>query len=555
MSSLSSVLPKPKNQSVSSSKSQFAERSIDQIVATKNAPPPYRSRAGWIPRAPEDFGDGGAFPEIHVAQYPLNMGRKTSKGGNTISLQVDAEGNVQYDAIAKHGHSDSRTIHSHFKDLVPLRQRADVGEVNLERPSEDDVQETAERTRAALEKIVQGKITASQPKSVNVQNDIKAQFIRYTPHQQNGQNSAAKQRIVQMVEAPVDPMEPSKFKHKKVPRGPPSPPAPVMHSPPRKVTAEEQQAWIIPPCVSNWKNAKGYTIPLDKRLAADGRGIQEVKINDNFAKLSEALYAADRHTREEVRQRQLMEQKISQKQKAAQEEHLRMLAQRAREERAGISTTSQPSRSSRPSAADMASSSEDEDDDRAKEREKIRRDKERERERELRLSRMGADTKMKYAEKSQSREISEKIALGLAKPSASKESMFDSRLFNQSEGIGSGFKDDEAYNLYDKPLFTGSSANSIYKIKQNTDSELYGGGNEEEINKMLKQDRFGKELGSRGFKGTEGAQRSDGPVQFEKPTAEPDLFGFDQFNTSLKDMKGKRGHEESSSDARKKYKD
>ena len=35
------------------------------------------------------------------------------------------------------------------------------------------------------------------------------------------------------------------------------------------------------------QNPKGYTIPLDKRLAADGRGLQEVQINDNFAKLSE----------------------------------------------------------------------------------------------------------------------------------------------------------------------------------------------------------------------------------------------------------------------------
>ena len=34
------------------------------------------------------------------------------------------------------------------------------------------------------------------------------------------------------------------------------------------------QDWKIPPCISNWKNAKGYTIPLDKRLAADGRGLQ-----------------------------------------------------------------------------------------------------------------------------------------------------------------------------------------------------------------------------------------------------------------------------------------
>tara|TARA_B100000482_G_scaffold186261_1_gene163736 strand:+ start:756 stop:911 length:156 start_codon:yes stop_codon:yes gene_type:complete len=37
------------------------------------------------------------------------------------------------------------------------------------------------------------------------------------------------------------------------------------------------------------QNPKGYTIPLDKRLAADGRGLQEVQINDNFAKLSEVI--------------------------------------------------------------------------------------------------------------------------------------------------------------------------------------------------------------------------------------------------------------------------
>ena len=75
----------------------------------------------------------------------------------------------------------------------------------------------------------------------------------------------------------MDPMEPSRHKHKKVPRGPPDDPVPVMHSPPRKVSVEDQEAWKIPPCISNWKNAKGYTIPLDKRLAADGRGLQEVR--------------------------------------------------------------------------------------------------------------------------------------------------------------------------------------------------------------------------------------------------------------------------------------
>lgn len=52
-----------------------------------------------------------------------------------------------------------------------------------------------------------------------------------------------------------------------------------MHSPPRNITAKDQADWKIPPCISNWKNAKGYTIPLDKRLAADGRGLQASKLS------------------------------------------------------------------------------------------------------------------------------------------------------------------------------------------------------------------------------------------------------------------------------------
>ena len=41
-------------------------------------------------------------------------------------------------------------------------------------------------------------------------------------------------------------------------------------------------------------SSQGYTIPLDKRLASDGRGLQDHTINDNFAKLAQALYTADR---------------------------------------------------------------------------------------------------------------------------------------------------------------------------------------------------------------------------------------------------------------------
>lgn len=76
---------------------------------------------------------------------------------------------------------------------------------------------------------------------------------------------------------PTDPLEPPKYRHKKVAPGPPSPPVPVMQSPPRKVTVADQKYWKIPPCVSNWKNIKGYTIPLDKRLASGGRHLEEVR--------------------------------------------------------------------------------------------------------------------------------------------------------------------------------------------------------------------------------------------------------------------------------------
>lgn len=210
-----------------------------------------------------------------------------------------------------------------------------------------------------------------------------------------------------MVEMPVDPMEPPKHHHKKVPRGPPSPPPPVLHSPPRKVTAKEQADWVIPPCISNWKNAKGYTIPLDKRLAADGRGLQDVQINDNFAKLSEALALASRHAQDEVRQRALMQQKVAQKEKESKEQNLRALAQRARDERAGIVSSSTSGAAAQDSgnarkqdSGSESGSDEDSDDDEAKqkaarERDALRKERQQEREKDLRMSRMGSEQKAK----------------------------------------------------------------------------------------------------------------------------------------------------------------
>jgi SNW domain-containing protein 1 len=89
-------------------------------LAVQKEAPPYLRRAGFVPRKPEDFGDGGAFPEIHVAQYPLEMGRDAAaRGAKTLAISVDADGDVSYDAILRQGANRDRTIYSDHKALVP----------------------------------------------------------------------------------------------------------------------------------------------------------------------------------------------------------------------------------------------------------------------------------------------------------------------------------------------------------------------------------------------------------------------------------------------------
>ena len=532
----------------------------------KSGPPPYGKRSGWRPRGQEDFGDGGAFPEIPVAQYPLDMGRKGQSSSNALAVQVDAEGKVKYDAIARQGHNDQRIVHASFKDLIPLRQRADAGDIDLDRPSEEEVKASTERTRDALAKLVSGAVAAQKPKNVNVGSRKDPTYVRYTPANQMGDNTRKNDRIMKIVERQQDPMEPPKFKHKKIPRGPPSPPPPVMHSPPRKLTAEDQEAWKIPPPVSNWKNPKGYTVPLDKRLAADGRGLQDVTINDKFAQFAEALFTADRHAREEVKQRALMQQRLAEKEKAQKEDHLRMLAQKAREERAGGAGGRRASRTSR-SRSGSYSESESErsgsDDEEVREREKMRAEKRREEERKLRQSRMGAERRVQMMAREQNRDISEKVALGLAKPTQSSEGMFDSRLFNRTSGFDSGFNEDQAY---DKPLFAAQDAiSSIDRPRANMDDGDDEEAAEAEMGKIQRSNRF-EALGKGTFKGSADVEVSsslrgvvintnvmvqarEGPVQFEKDTG--DVFNVDEFLSKVGETSNKREYGLQESDDRK----
>ncbi|XP_071525067.1 puff-specific protein Bx42 isoform X2 [Panulirus ornatus] len=491
---------------------QQAQLQQQALVTASRAAPPYGHRKGWVPRSQEDFGDGGSFPECHVAQYPLGMGKGGGDGGggggggttsNALAVQLDDKGKVKYDVLARQGHSKDKIVYSKLMDLLPTAITSE-DDPELQRPSMEEIEDTTEKTRQALEKLTQGKISSAMPIRC-VEKQAPAQYIRYTPSQQGVSfNSGATQRVIRMVEQPKDPMEPPKFKiNKKIPRGPPSPPAPVMHSPTRKVTVKEQQEWRIPPCVSNWKNAKGYTIPLDKRLAADGRGLQSVHINEKFAKLAEALYIADRKAREQVEMRAQLEKKMAQKEKVRKEELLKVLARKAREEHAGLVSSGLS-------------------DEAEREREKLRQDRARERKRETAVSNSTADKRGKLANRE--RDVTEQIALGLPQNTAGGgEAQFDQRLFNQSRGMDTGFGDDEAYNVYDAPWReSGSLGSNIYRPTRASETD-YGAG----IEQLMSTSRF---VPDRGFSGADTSTSRSGPVEFQRSGAgdekdEDDLFG------------------------------
>lgn len=523
---LKSILPAPK-QMVVETYHPAADAPLYPSAKklAKCTAPPYGKRLGWIPRTDEDFGDGGAYPEIHVPQFPLGMGKKEGLAGGIVGssqslvpLATDAAGNVRFDAIAQFGHAPGRVVHSRPVDMMAKS----YDDEELQRPDENTIMEITEKTRRALEVKVDSRVKNNLPTHIEGHKTSEAQFFRYTPSSTSAAHAAgAGQRLVRMVSAAVDPMEPPKFKNVKAPRAPPSPPAPVMHSPPKKLTKEERDMWNIPPCISNWKNNKGYTIPLDKRLAADGRGLQETTINAGFAKLAEVLLIAEQNAREEISKRAAVAKQLALQERQRREKELREVAAQARMERAGLA---------------QVAAKETEEERRARlERERLREERRLEREREHRLEAMGR--KVRSAEE---RDISEKIALGIP-VQRSQESLFDQRLFNQTGGLDSGFGDDESYNVYDKPLFGSEREHALYRAPTRDAYE----DEKVDLDKLARTDRFRPD---RDFQGVDRSSRQEprkGPVEFEKDTAEADPFGINDFLSEAKSSSRKRDRESS----------
>ena len=67
-------------------------------------PPAFRRvrRAGGT-ISPDDFADGGAYPEVHQAQYPPGFGPKGATKTGGVQVTMNASGETNYDAIVTAG--------------------------------------------------------------------------------------------------------------------------------------------------------------------------------------------------------------------------------------------------------------------------------------------------------------------------------------------------------------------------------------------------------------------------------------------------------------------
>lgn len=206
--------------------------------------------------------------------------------------------------------------------------------------------------------------------------------------------------------------------------------------------------------------------------------------NERFAGFAEALYLAEKHAREEVEQRGRVVGQIDHQRREVHDAHIREVASRARAE-----------------------------DHKSKEKE--------------------------------SRDISEPYKLGKAHMRITgEEHLYDTRLFDKSSGLTSGFADDESYDLYDKPLFkTGAAAiDAIYRpSNERIDLEAHGHGQHIDYKHVQPTRAFSGTRTDGIFK--EGAIQFDEPVPLSKSnvtgqtrdkSTEEDPFGLNKFISDAK---------------------
>ena len=402
----------------------------------------------------------------------------------------------------------------------------------LQKPSEESTLQNIYNTKKALEKLSNHRIKTYQSfktNNLNVDsnknNQLCYKYINYQFDSNNNNNSNKNSHLIKLVALPVDPLSNLKYKHHKIPLSNTNEKnfVPVLHSAPAPLSLEEQKKWKIPPCVNMSNNPKGLVIPLDIRLANDGRNLREYKANKNFAKFADILAMTEKKVRKEIEERNKIAQSIQIAAAMKKEKELKEAAKQARMERKSYtnknSTNNNSSMVYSLDTSDILNNKEEEGNyllknkrERSKDKEENER-KERNELREIRKRDIEYERRLELIKQyeKEGRDINDKILLG-QNNMINNNNVIDSRLYELEGGIENPFDYNEDCQVYDKPLFNGK--NKLSNIYKNFNS-LGGENSKKLMGKILSQKGklFNSDLEAIN-------SRKEGPVQFEKANKE-----------------------------------
>ena len=399
----------------------------------------------------------------------------------------------------------------------------------LKKPSEESTLQNIYNTKKALEKLSNHRIKTYQSFKTNnlnldsnKNNQLTYKYINYQFDSQN--NSSKNSHLIKLVALPVDPLSNIKYRHHKIPLSNTNEKnfVPVLQTPSKPLSLEEQKKWKIPPCVNMSNNPKGLVIPLDIRLANDGRNLREYKANKNFAKFADILALTEKNVRKEIDERNKIAQSIQIAAAMKKELELKEAAKQARMERKSFNKNNNASsvvysldnsdflnnNNKKREESHILNNKRKRSMNSEEEKESIER-KERNELREIRKKEIEYERRQELIKKyeKEGRDINDKVLLG-QNNMINNNNVIDSRLYEIEGGIENPFDYNEDVQVYDKPLF--NDKNKLSNIYKNFNST--GGENTKKLmGKILSQKGklFNTDLDAIN-------SRKEGPVQFEK---------------------------------------
>ena len=398
----------------------------------------------------------------------------------------------------------------------------------LKKPSEESTLQNIYNTKKALEKLSNHRIKTYQSFKTNnlnldsnKNNQLTYKYINYQFDSQN--NSLKNSHLIKLVALPVDPLSNIKYRHHKIPLSNTNEKnfVPVLQTPSKPLSLEEQKKWKIPPCVNMSNNPKGLVIPLDIRLANDGRNLREYKANKNFAKFADILALTEKNVRKEIDERNKIAQSIQIAAAMKKELELKEAAKQARMERKSFNKNNNASsvvysldnsdflnNNKNREESHILNNKRKRSINSEEEKESIER-KERNELREIRKKEIEYERRQELIKKyeKEGRDINDKVLLG-QNNMINNNNVIDSRLYEIEGGIENPFDYNEDVQVYDKPLF--NDKNKLSNIYKNFNST--GGENTKKLmGKILSQKGklFNTDLDAIN-------SRKEGPVQFEK---------------------------------------